>query len=197
MQGGARRYSVRGAAQSGSRNPSLANTLGSSLLSVGERFWKERHDTSGTGMSIQWLSIWRTQCPTPSAILNESEGLFGWSNSAPKSSPMFGSLSLKNRVCLQGPPGPPITSRSASEPRECRHRSGQKQRPAPLWARPGSPGPPGPSLSLEGTAGARNASLPPGSISPLPPGAKAPLALCETSAAFCNEPQISRHRISS
>jgi hypothetical protein len=30
-----------------------------------------------------------------------------------------------------GPAGPPIASRSASEPRERRHRSGQKQRPAP------------------------------------------------------------------
>ena len=50
---------------------------------------------------------------------------------APKSSPIFGSLSLKNCPCLPGPAGPPIASRSASEPRERRHRSLQKQRPAP------------------------------------------------------------------
>jgi hypothetical protein len=50
---------------------------------------------------------------------------------APKSSPIFGSLSLKNCPCLPGPAGPPTASRSASEPRERRHRSGQKQRLAP------------------------------------------------------------------
>ena len=33
---------------------------------------------------------------------------------------------------------------------------------APLWARLGSPAPPGTALSLAGTGGARKASLPPG-----------------------------------
>ena len=106
----------------------------------------------------------------------------------PQSRPIFGSLSLKNwpclpepalpcpalpcpalPACLLGPAGPPIASRSASEPRERRHRSLQKQRPAPGGAQdsPGvgalsSPAPPGPLLSLEGTGGARKASLPPG-----------------------------------
>jgi hypothetical protein len=44
---------------------------------------------------------------------------------------MFGSLFLKNWPCLPGPAGPPIVSRSASEPRERRHRSRQKRPPAP------------------------------------------------------------------
>jgi hypothetical protein len=56
---------------------------------------------------------------------------------APQSSPMFGSLPMKNWPCLPGPAGPPIASRSASEPRERRHRSRQKRPPAPArGARP-------------------------------------------------------------
>ena len=111
---------------------------------------------------------------------------------------MVASVYPKNWACLPGPAGPPIASRSASEPRERRHRSHQKQRPkgrktAPLWVRPGSPAPPGLALSLEGTGGARKASLPPGSLSLLPPGARAPLALCETLAALGDEWQISQH----
>ena len=53
---------------------------------------------------------------------------------ATQMSQMFGSGSLKS---LPGPAGPPIASRSASEPRERRHRSRQKRPPAPArGARP-------------------------------------------------------------
>ncbi len=120
---------------------------------------------------------------------------------APQSSPMFGSLSLKNWPCRPGPAGPPTASRSASEPRERGHRSGQKQRPAPGGAQdrpavrvPWFSGPAG-AVALAGrNRGARKASLPPGSLSPLPPGARVPLALCETLAALGDEPQISQHQ---
>ncbi len=92
-------------------------------------------------MRLEWLLLWRTQCPTPSGLLFRQLA-------PPQSRPIFGSLSLKNwpfagacrglpglagacPACLPGPAGPPIASRSASEPRERRHRSRQKQRPAP------------------------------------------------------------------
>ncbi len=76
----------------------------------------------------------------------------------PQSSQMFGSLSLKNCPC------PPIASRSASEPRERRHRSRQKRPPATGWAQhppagraPWFSGPPGaraPSRAAELESGA-------------------------------------------
>jgi len=45
-----------------------------------------------------------------------------------------GSASYLRAIASTGPAGPPIVSRSASEPRERRHRSFQKQPPAPLGA---------------------------------------------------------------
>ena len=134
---------------------------------------------------------------------------------------MFGSLSLKNWSCLPGPACPALPARPWMRGPACRALRARRQlagrqaspasaatglsknssppregrKTAPLWARSGSPAPPGPSLSLEGTGGARKASLPPGYLSLLPPGARAPLALCETLADLGHEPQISRHRI--
>jgi hypothetical protein len=64
-----------------------------------------------------------------------------------------------------GPAGPPIASRSASERRERRHRSGQKQRPAPGGAqdRPFVGGPwfsgPAGAVALVGRDRGRSQSL--------------------------------------
>jgi hypothetical protein len=71
-------------------------------------------------------------------------------------------------------------------------RRARKRKTEPLWGRPGSPAPPGPSLSLEGTGGARKASLPPGYLSALPPGAREPVFQCQTLAALDDKPQISQ-----
>ena len=136
-----------------------------------ERLWEARRDNSGTGRSQERLSTWRTQCPTPSGLPNRASGPLVLTTSPPQRQsnvrlPFSQKLALPARPW--GPAGPPRVSRSASEPRARRHRSGQKQRPtpgrktAPLWVRPGSPAPPGPSLSSEGTGGARKALLPPG-----------------------------------
>jgi hypothetical protein len=109
-----------------------AHQRGYSLFSVGESFWEASRDNSGTGRSQERLSTWRTQCPTPSCLVNRASEPLVSATSPPKQS--IGSLFLKNWPCRPGPAGPPIASRSASEPRERRHRSRQKQRPAPAGA---------------------------------------------------------------
>ena len=52
---------------------------------------------------------------------------------------------------------------------------------------------PGPALPLWGTGGTHKASLPPGYLCLLPPGAREPVSLCQTLAALGDEPHISRH----
>ena len=76
---------------------------------------------------------------------------------------------MKNWPYLPVPAGPPIVSRSASEPSERRHRFVQKQPPAPAGAQdrpdvraPWFSGPAGACPPVLGTGGARKASLPPG-----------------------------------
>jgi hypothetical protein len=61
------------AAPAGSAQTSAS---GSALLSVGESFWEARHDTSGTGMRLEWQSLRRPQCPAPSDFQAEAYELF-------------------------------------------------------------------------------------------------------------------------
>ena len=115
--------------------------FGSPLLLAGESLWQVNPDTSGTGRSIGWLSIWKMQCPAPLALLNKAPEPLIHINRA-LNQPNIGIPLTENcpparlPACrLPGPAGPPIDSRSASEPRERRHRSFRKRPLAPAGAK--------------------------------------------------------------
>ena len=87
--------------------------------------------SSGSGKMRNGYLLGSASFPMPGVPFYGTQHFECFGLLAPQISQMFGSLSLKNWHCLPGPAGPPIASRSASEPRERRHRSRQKQRPAP------------------------------------------------------------------
>jgi hypothetical protein len=144
------------------RQNSLAQKLAGKLL--GPRCfqwvsvsWKRDRTLRALACALNGCCSGGRSVRRPRASSTGPVGLF-FRQLALQSRPMFGSLSLKNWPCLPGPAGPPIASRSASEPLRAPPPGWPKTTVRPAVGAPWFSGPAG-AVALAGRDRGRSQSL--------------------------------------